>query len=153
MTPTGQYGASIGRVSSQSNSPAVTRARMIAELGEPAVAKMDHIRGIAVAAHGALMHAADTREELRGQRIRAQLSLNELGDLQRARMRHPEETAARESALQLAIRRYDQAQARHDTLAATYDQALALSGACVRLIKNRIGGFLVGQMISDMEWE
>jgi hypothetical protein len=126
---------------------------MIAELGESVVAKMDHVRGITVSAHGALMHAASTRDELRGQRIRAQISLNELGDLQRARMRHPEETAARESALQLASRRYDQAAAREETLSTVYQQALSLSNECVRLIKNRIGGFMVGQLISDMEWD
>ncbi|MFL9994671.1 hypothetical protein PQR34_29455 [Paraburkholderia sediminicola] len=126
---------------------------MIAELGESVVAKMDHIRAIANDAHGALMRASSTREELRGQRIRAQISLNQLGDLQRARMRHPEETAARESALQLASRRYDQAQARYDALAETHSQTLAVSDACVRLIRNHIGGFTVVQLISEMEWD
>lgn len=153
MTPTGQYGTSIDYVQNHPNSPAVARAKMIAELGEPVVAKMDHIRSITVAAHGALMHASNARDELRGQRLRAQISLNQLGDLQRARMRHPEETAARESALQLASRRYDQAIARYETLSAVHQQALSLSSACARLIGNRIGGFTVIQLISEMEWE
>lgn len=69
MTPAGQYGASRGRVSIQPNSPAVARARMIAEIGESVVAKMDHIRGLANDAHGALMQAGRTRDEMRARTV------------------------------------------------------------------------------------
>ncbi|MFM0287893.1 hypothetical protein [Paraburkholderia megapolitana] len=152
MTPAGQYGASIGHSHYSPNSPAVARARLIAELGESVVAKMDHIRGITVAAHGALMRASDFRNETRIQRDQAQRSLDQLGDLQRARMRHPDEVAARESALQFATRRHHQAVARDAALSADYQQALAVSSACVQLIRNRIGGLKVDQLISEMEW-
>ena len=152
MTPSGNYGASTYHSEYSPRSPATARARMIAEIGDSVVAKMDHIRGIANAAHAALMTANDARNEARMQRYRAQQSVNEMGDLERARRRNPEEVAARESELEFAVRRYDQACARYDRLQPTYEQALSLSASCVRSIKNRVGGFLIDQLIDEMEW-